>query len=432
VRDRDGVTVRAGGSAAVDAQIAEQTEKDLLLMEGVAIPVSLLMLVAAFGGLLAAALPIFVSGLAIMGSMAALRAISAFADASTFALNLAIAMGVALAVDYTLLILSRYRDELASGASRGQAPVYTMATAGRTVLFSGAIVTLSMMPMLLFPLYFLKSFAYAGATVAAFAAIGALVVTPALIALLGERIDPLDIRRLFRRRRADSTPREIEQTFWYRSTKWIIRHAMPAGLAVFALLVALGAPLLDVRNSTPDDRVLPASAPAHHVGDALRADFATNSATNVNVVIPDATGVTQQELSSYAARLSLVPDVSWVSPPVGTFVGGQQTGPPTGTSAIGDGSAYLTVASPAPLFSDISQTQLDRLHAVGRPTGAHVQLAGAAQTNRDTGAAVTKRLPIVLTLIAVTSILLLFLSTTACRSCCFVSCSVCRWTPRYS
>lgn len=106
-----------------------------------------------------------------------------------------------------------------------------------------------------------------------------------------------------------------------------------------------------------------------------------------------------------------MPDVSLVSSPVGTFVGGQQTGPPTGNSAIDDGSAYLTVATSAPLFSDISQTQLDRLHAVGRPTGAHVQLAGAAQSNRDTGAAVTKRLPIVVTMIVVTSTLLLFLLT---------------------
>jgi RND superfamily putative drug exporter len=106
-------------------------------------------------------------------------------------------MGLALAINCTLLILSRYRDELAGGASRDQALVYTMAAAGRTVLFSGAIVTLSMMPMLLFPMYLLKSFAYAGATVAAFATIGALVVTPALIGLLGERIDSLDVPDTF-------------------------------------------------------------------------------------------------------------------------------------------------------------------------------------------------------------------------------------------
>jgi putative drug exporter of the RND superfamily len=411
VRDRDGVTVRAEGSAAADAPVAEQTDKDLLLMETVAIPVSLLVLVAAFGGLFAAALPVFVTGLAIMGSMAALRAISHVADVSTFALNVAIAIGLALAINNTLLILSRYRDELAGGSSRDQALVYTMATAGRTVLCSGAIVTLSMLPMLLFPMYLLKSFAYAGATVGAFATIGAFILTPALIALLGDRIDSLDVRRLFRHRRAGPTPQHVEQTFWYRSTKWVIRHAVPAGLAVFTLLVVLGAPLLGVRNSTTHDRVLPTSASAHHVGGTLPTEFATNSATNVNVVIPDTTGVTREELSGYAARLSLVPDVSWVSSPVGTFVGGQQTGPPTGTSAIADGSAYLTVASSAPLFSDTSQTQLDRLHAVGRPTGAHVQLAGAAQTNRDTGAAVTKRLPLVLTLIAVISTVLLFLLT---------------------
>lgn len=411
VHDRDGVTVRAGGSAAVDAQISERTEKDLLLMESIAVPLSFLVLVAVFGGLLAATLPLVVSGLAIIGSMAALHTIAVFTDVSTFGLNIAMALGLALAIDYTLLILSRYRDEVAGGASRDQALVYTMAAAGRTVLFSGAIVASSTAPMLLFPTYFLKSLAYAGIAATAFATLGALVVTPALIALLGERIDSLDVRRLFRRRAAEPTPGEIEQTLGYRRTRWVMRHAIPTGLAGTALLALLGMPLLGVRSGVPDDRVLPTSAPAHHVGDALRTDFATNSATTVDVVIPDTTGVTGEELGSYAARLSLVPDVSWVSSPVGTFVGGQQTGPPTGISAMGDDSAYLTVASSAPLFSGMSRTQLDGLHAVRRPTGAHVQLAGAAQTDRDTGAAVTRRLPIVLTLIAVSSILLLFLLT---------------------
>jgi RND superfamily putative drug exporter len=411
VGDRDGVSVNAGGSAAVGAQVTEQTEKDLLQVECVAIPVSFLVLVAVFGGLLAATLPIVVGGFAILASMAGLRAITFFTDVSVFGLNIAMILALALAVSYTLLILNRFRDELAGGAPRDHALVATMAAAGRTVLYSGAIVTLSMAPTLLFPMYVLRSLAYAGAAVAAFTAIGALVLTPALIVLLGERIDSFDIRRLFRRRRADPTPREVEQTFWYRSARWVLRHAIPTGLTGTALLVVLGAPLLGVRHGIPDDRVLPAWTPARHVGDALRTDFATNSATNVEVVIPDTTGVTEEELAGYAARLSLVPDVNWVSSPVGTFVAGQQSGPPTRLTAMDDASAYLTVASSAPLLSGTSQTQLDRLHAVRRPTGAHVQLAGAAQRNRDTVVAVIGRLPLVLTLIAVTSSLLLFLLT---------------------
>jgi putative drug exporter of the RND superfamily len=411
IHDRDGVTVRTGGMASIDAQITQQTEKDLLMMESIALPLSFLVLVAVFGGLVAAALPVFVSGLAIFGSMAVLRAITFYTEVSIFALNLATAMGLALTIDYTLLILNRYRDELASGASRDAALVRTMATAGRTVLFSAITVTLTMMPMLLFPMYFLKSFAYAGVGVVSCAAVGALVVTPALIALLGNRLNSYDMRRLLRRARTVLPRRQAEQTFWYRSTKRVIRHAVPAGLAVTTLLLILGVPFFGVHSGVPDDRVLPKSAPAHQVGDALRNDFATDSATNVTVVIPHATGITGAELGGYAARLSLVPDVTWVSSPVGTFVHGQQTGPPTGAAVMDDDSAFLTVASGAPRFSHQSQTQLDALHAVPRPNNASVELTGAAQINSDTAKAVADRLPVVLTLVAVTSFVLLFAFT---------------------
>ena len=161
VHDRHGVTVRAGGMAMVNAQITQQIERDLLLMESIAIPLSFIVLVWVFGGLLAAALPMAVGVMAIAGSMAVLRAITLFTDVSIFALNLSTAMGLALAIDYTLLIISRYRDELANGADRDEALIRTMATAGRTVLFSATTVALSMAVMVLFPMYFLKSFAYA-------------------------------------------------------------------------------------------------------------------------------------------------------------------------------------------------------------------------------------------------------------------------------
>ena len=144
VHDRDGVTVRAGGDATVYWQVNEQTQKDLLLMESLALPLSFLVLVWVFGGLFAAALPVAVGGFAILGAMASLRAVSLFANVSIFALNLTVAMGMALAIDYTLLILSRFRDELAEGQTRDAALIRTMATAGRTVLFSAMTVALSM------------------------------------------------------------------------------------------------------------------------------------------------------------------------------------------------------------------------------------------------------------------------------------------------
>ncbi len=417
VHDRDGVTVRAGGVATVYWEVTAQTEKDLLHMESIAVPLSFLVLIWVFGGLAAAALPMAVGGFAILGSMAVLHTVSLFTKVSIFALNLTIAMGLALAIDYTLLILSRFRDELADGADRNEALRRTMATAGRTVLFSAMTVALSMVTMVLFPQYFLKSFAYAGIAVVAFAAAAAVVVTPAAIVVLGRRLDSLDVRRLLRRilRRAKSQPlphrKPVEQTFWYRTTKFVMRGAVPIGIAVVALLLLLGAPFLGVKWGFTDDRVLPASASARQVGDRLRTDFAVDSATNVTVVIPDATAVSPDDLGRYAAALSQVPDVSSVSSPAGTFINGAPAGPPSAPTGIKDGSAFLTLGSTAALFSDASATQLDRLHAVPTPAGKLVQLAGIAQINRDSVHAIEVRLPIVLGIIAVITLVLLFMLT---------------------
>jgi RND superfamily putative drug exporter len=354
-----------------------------------------------------------VGGFAILGSMAVLRAITLVTDVSIFALNLTVAMGLALAIDYTLLIISRYRDELADGADRDRALVRTMATAGRTVLFSAMTVALSMVAMVLFPMYFLKSFAYAGIAVVMFAAIAAIVVAPAAIALLGDRLDSLDVRRLARWvfRRPDPVQKPIEQNFWYRSTKLVMRRAIPIGVAIVALLLVLGAPFLGIKWGFPDDRVLPQSLSARQVGDELRNDFAVDSARNVTVVIPDANGVTPTDLDRYAVALSQVPDVSSVSAPGGTYVDGRNAGPPSMAAGFKDDSAFLTIGSSAPLFSDASETQLDRLHAVAPPDGQQVQLTGVAQVNRDSSEAITSRLPMVLGIIAVITFVLLFLLT---------------------
>jgi RND superfamily putative drug exporter len=302
---------------------------------------------------------------------------------------------------------------LATGAGRDEALIRTMATAGRTVLFSATTVALSMAVMILFPMYFLKSFAYGGIATVAFAAVAAVVVTPAVIVLLGSRLDSLDVRRLARRlsRRPEPVPRPVEQVFWYRSAKFVMRRAVPIGLAVVTLLVLLGGPFLGVRWGMPDDRVLPHSASAHQVGDQLRNDFGDNSANAVTVVVPDAHGLTPYDLNRYAADLSRVPDVSAVTAPSGTFVAGNRVGPPSAATGVAHGSAFLTVSSTAPLFSGGSATQLDRLHAVPGPAGRSVEMTGTAQINRDSVQAITSRLPLVLGLIAVITFVLLFLLT---------------------
>ncbi len=190
-----------------------------------------------------------------------------------------------------------------------------------------------------------------------------------------------------------------------------MRRAVPIGLAVVVLLLALGAPFLGVKWGFPDERVLPTTASAHQVGDQLRNDFVDDSSTAVTVVIPDARGLTPVQIETYAAAMSRVPDVSSVSTPTGAFVDGVKTGPPTATTVIVDGSALLTVGSTAPLFSDASELQLKQLHDVTTPDGRAVQFAGVAQVNHDSVQAITDRLPWVLGLIAVITFALLFLLT---------------------
>ena len=413
VGERDGVSVLAGGAAMVNLQVTELSKRDLLVLEAIVVPLSFLLLVWVFGGVFAAALPIVVGVMAILGSLAVLRTVTFFTDVSIFALNLTTAMGLALAIDYTLLMISRYRDELAGGADRAQAVTTTMVTAGRTVLFSAVTVALSMAVMVLFPMNFLRSFAYAGVATVAFAALSAVVLTPAAIMLLGKRLDSLDVRRAFRRLlgRPEPPPLPVHQQFWYRSTKFVMRRAVPIGLATVALLAFVGAPFFGVKPGFPDDRVLPKSASAHQVGDRLRSDFATDSDSAVPIAIPDSSGLDPADVDRYAAELSRVVEVDSVSAPSGTYVRGTLTGPPLAAAGEASGSTLLTVSTSVPLFSPDSENQLTRLHAVPSPGGRTVEFGGLAQTNRDSVHAITSRLPLVLGLIAVIMLVLLFLLT---------------------
>ena len=333
VHDHDGVTMRAGGMAVAYAQINDQNERDLLLMESIAIPLSFAVLVWVLGGMVAATLPIVLGALAIVCTMSVLRLITFASDVSTYALDLSIAMGLALAIDYNLLIISRYREELARADDRAQALLRTMATAGRTVVFSATTVGLSMAVMALFPMYFLKSSAYTIVVTAIIVALAAVVVTPAAITLLGPRLDALDAHQLIRRwwpqhKWRDHAHKPVHEQFWYRSTRFVLRHAISIGLSVVALLLLLGVPFLGVKWGFPDERVLPPSSSARQVADMLDNDFANGLGTEVTAVIPDTRGVPPADVQRYAAELSRVPDVSSVSAPDGTYVGGHWRGHP--------------------------------------------------------------------------------------------------------
>ena len=411
--ERSGVVVRAGG-ALTYSEVDEQTERDLVLMESIAIPVSFVALVWVFGGVLAAALPMMIGMFAILGSLAVLRFMTLFTDVSVSAMNLTVAMGLALAIDYSLLIVSRYRDEIAEGATPDQALVRSMSTAGRTVVFSALTVALSMSALVLFPNFYLRSFAYAGVAAVVLAATAAIVITPAAIAVLGHRLDALDVRRLIRRAaRRSTTPtvRPIERSVWYRTTQFVMSHAIAVSVTLIAVLMLLGAPFLGVKWGFPDDRLLPATASSRQVGDLLRDEFAVNPVSNVTVVIPEMSADSSRELGTYAAQLSRVADVAAVSSPSGTFVAGNLTGPPTAPTGLAEGTAFLTVQSTAALFSDASNSQLRALHAVPGPAAQPVLFTGFAQNNVDSVASITSRLPLVLGVIVVITFVVLFLIT---------------------
>jgi RND superfamily putative drug exporter len=412
--DRNGVRVTAGGIATAYAEVNTQSERDLLTMESIAIPLCFVVLVWVFGGLVASVLPLAVALFAIVGSVAVLRAITFVTDVSTFALNLTVALGLALAIDYTLLIISRYRDELADGGSRHAALASTMRTAGRTVMFSALTVALALLTLVMFPMYFVRSFAYSGVAVVLLAAVAALVIAPAAIVLLDEHIDAFDMRRLIRRllRKSAPEPKAVTELFWYRATKAVMRRAIPIGIAIFSLLLVLGGPFLSLRLGFPDDRVLPTSASARDVGDKLREDFNQNAAAAVTIVASNASGIVPGDIDDYAARLSRAPNVTAVSAPTEVFINGVRAGNPVdGSAGIHDGTVFFTVSSAADLFSPASERQLDALHAIPGPAGAVVEIGGRAQINRDSVESIVRQLPWVLGAIGLLTFFLMFVMT---------------------
>ena len=220
----------------------DQTKKDLAIAEAIAIPLTVIALIWVFGSFIAALLPLVVGLSSIIGTMAVLRGLASFTDVSIYALNMTTAMGLALAIDYSLFIVSRYREEVRNGAAPDDAVRRTMQTAGRTVLFSAMTVGLSLAALMVFPVFFLRSFAYAGIAVVALATVAALVLLPAMLTVLGKRVDAWDLRVFVRRalRRPPPQVKPVEAGFWYRFATRVMRRAVPVGLLVTAVLVALG------------------------------------------------------------------------------------------------------------------------------------------------------------------------------------------------
>ncbi|WP_433592050.1 MMPL family transporter [Nocardia sp. CA-145437] len=407
--DRDGVQVRVGGMAGSFADINHQVEKDLLLAEAIAVPVSALLLVLVFGSVIAALLPVGVGLFAIAATLGILRAMTTFMDVSIFALNMTSALGLALAIDYSLFIVSRYREELANGRDTRAAILRSVQTAGRTVVFSGLTVALALAALAVFPQPFFKSFAYAGVAVVVAAVGASVLLLPAALMLLGDRVNAWDLRKPVRRLlgRGEPAPKQPEETFWYKLVTGVMRRALPVAVVTAAVLLALGSPFLKAHFGTPDDRVIGTFASSRQVGDALRHDFGADMASSAVVALPGFHGDTK-EIGAYAARLSQVPGVPAVLSSDGVYVNGAKMAPGVQQMAGPDG-AYLSVGTRIAPYSAEGKQQLADLRAV--PAPGDVLFGGAAALNEDTMDSVITRLPLAGAIIAIITLILLFLFT---------------------
>src|SRR6266545_3926720 len=399
-RDQGGMRVQVGGQARVFGEVSDQVERDLARAEMIAVPITLVLLVVVFSSAVAGALPLAVGGFAIVGTLLVLRLLAGLTDVSVYALNLTTALGLGLAIDYSMFIVSRYREELRAGREPPDALVTTMRTAGRTVLFSAATVAVALVALLVFPLYFLRSFGYAGIAVVALAAVGALVVLPALLAVLGRRIDSLRLpfgrRRAARRAaaRAAAGPGAgaagTGSGAWHRIAMAVMRRPVPIALAVVAVLLVLGAPFLGVRFGLPDDRVLPASASSRQVADAIRNDFTARDASALQVVATDAGAPATRaaEIDRYAASLSGLAGVARVDAMTGSYAGGhklQATGgrATTGAAArasaaqaadrfVAGGATWLRVVPTVEAYSSAGENLVERVRSLPAVYGAMV------------------------------------------------------------
>jgi RND superfamily putative drug exporter len=297
-----GYTVQVGGQNGLGADLNEQVKKSISRAEMLSAPVLLVLLTIVFGSITAATLPLAVGLTAIMGSFISLHVISMATNVSVFAVNIVTILGLGLAIDYGLFMVSRFREELRRGAAVPDAVTTTMATAGRTVAVSAVTVAVSLAGLLIFPQTFLKSMGYGGISAVLIAAVAALTVLPALLAVLGPRVDALAVRR--------QRP-ERERGFWYRLASGVMRRPVVFALPMVAVLLALGIPFLHVKWGGIDQRMEPKSAESRQVADTLQREFPGNLNTPivaaVSLNVPVNSAAAQAALQNYSHAAGTVP-----------------------------------------------------------------------------------------------------------------------------
>ncbi len=404
-RDDAVVRVAVGGRAEVFRQVGDTIKKDLSRAESIAFPITLVLLVLVFGSIVAAGLPLLVGVVAVAGSFLALYVISAITDVSVYSLNLTTAMGLGLAIDYSLFVVSRFREELRNGRSTDDAVVRTVATAGRTVAGSALTVAVSLLALWLFPLSFLRSFAYAGVAVSVLAALGAVVVLPALLAVLGHRVDSL---RVFRHRE----PKPVGEGIWHRVALLVMRRPIPIATVVILFLLVLGIPFLRLQIGLPDDRVLSPSHSSRQVQDLIRSDFTSNEAGALQVIAPGLADPAARSaaITGYAESLSRLRGVARVDALTGSYVKGTAVPAPAATSRRFEGprGTWLSVVPAVEPLSPAGEQLTHDVRALASPIGP-VLVAGQPAQLVDSKHALFERLPWAALWIAIATFVLLFL-----------------------
>jgi putative drug exporter of the RND superfamily len=336
-----------------------------------------------------------------VGTLATLRLITGFTEVSTFALNLTLVLGLGLGIDYGLFIITRFREATRDGASTAEAIAISVASAGRTVLFSGITVAVSLAAMLIFPFPFLRSFGYAGIAVVGFGVLGATVMLPALLAVVGRWIGPARTRR------------DAQKGFWHRTAMLVMKRPGLTGGGVLILLLALGSPFLDLRPGLPDDRVLPAGTSSREVQEVIRSQFAAEEMDAVLVVAPTLGNPVERldDVSRYAAELSRVPGVAQVDSLAGRHVAGETLlGPDAAEArfASADGTWLSIVPYSERLESD-PQGLVTDIRAVAAPFD--VLVGGYPADLADFRVMMIDHLPIVLVFVFGATLVILFLMT---------------------
>ena len=382
---RPGVTL--GGFAVASPQVNEQVSKDLARAELLAFPLLFSLSFLFFRSVVAALLPLLVGGMAIVLTMFGLRVGAELGSISVFALNVTTGLGLGLAIDYSLFIVSRYREELAKVGPGPEAIRRTLATAGRTVLFSSLTVAAALGALLVFPQQFLYSMGIGGMMVAVLAGAVALLVLPAVLALLGPRVNSLAPRRLQRAAEADARP--AQSGAWYRLSRAVMRRPGTIAAAAAALLIAMGIPFLGLKVTAVDAGVLPQSSSARQVDDALKRDFDVRRTTPITLVARTAPG---PELDRYLDRVLEGPGVLDLSPPR-----------PEGRLMLVD--AVLR----DPVLSDESQRVVRDVRGLDPPF--EVLTRGQTATLVDLKESLANHLPTALALLMGSTVLVLFLMT---------------------